>query len=142
MDDQFVVPERRGTPDDPITYPGSWRGLTPSPPAQTGVTKDPSMGTAVIVPPTPLSKEVQIEDDRGDGQHVVVSIDETRPPADHVPTPVQHDEDGPEQRPDVEVPTHIDRLVRKKVPNTRYPSKTYDLHSARMQSRKSIRRAK
>ena len=100
------------------------------------------MGTAVIVPPTPLSKEVQIEDDRGDGQHVVVSIDETRPPADHVPTPVQHDEDGPEQRPDVEVPTHIDRPVRKKVPNTRYPSKTYELHSARMRSRKSIRRDK
>ena len=59
LEDQFAVPERRGTPDDPVTYPGSWRGFTPSPPAQIGVTKDKSMGTEVVVPPTPLSKEVQ-----------------------------------------------------------------------------------
>ena len=82
----------------------------------------------------------------GDEQQMVVSIDDTRPPADHVPIPVQHDEDVPAQRPDVRpdvgVPNHVDQPVRKKTPNTRYPSEIYDLHSARMQSRKSIRRAK
>ena len=83
LDDQFAVPERRGAPGVPVTYSRSWGGLAPSLPAHTAVTKDPSMGTAMIVQPTPLSK-VQIEDNRGDRQHVVVSIDETRPPADQL----------------------------------------------------------
>ena len=30
LEDQFALPERRGAPDDPITYPVSWRGLMPS----------------------------------------------------------------------------------------------------------------
>ena len=72
------------------------------------MTKDKSMGTEVVVPPTPLSKEVQNGNDRGDEQQVVVSIDETRPPDDHVPTHVQYDEDVSAQRPHVEVPTHVD----------------------------------
>ena len=90
MEDQFVVPERRGTPDDPITYPGWWRGLMLSPPAQIGETRDQSMGNEVVIPPTPLDKEVQHRDDE---RQMVVSIDKTRPPAKHVTTPVQHDED-------------------------------------------------
>ena len=110
-----------------------------SPPAQIRETRDQSMGNEVVVPPTPLDKEVQHRDDE---RQMVVSIDKTRPPAKHVTTPVQHDEDISVQLPDVEVPIHDDRPVRKKIPNTRFPSETYDLHSARMRSRKSIIRAK
>ena len=99
------------------------------------------MGADVMAPPTPLSKELQTEDDRGEEQHVVVDVDET-PSKDYVQTPVQHDEDVTTQRPDVKVRAHNDQPVRKKAPSTRYPSETYDLLSARMRSRKSIRRAK
>ena len=64
LEDQFSVPERRGTPDEPVTYPGLWRGLTPSPSAQIEATKDQSMGTEVVVPPTPLNKKVKNGNDR------------------------------------------------------------------------------
>ena len=91
--------------------------------------------------PAPPNMALQTEDDKGDGQRVVMNIDDT-PPSDRVPTPAQHDEDVPTQRPEVVVNTNDDRPERKKAPSTRYPSETYNLRSARLRRRKSIMRAR
>ena len=77
----------------------------------------------------------------GHEQQLVGSGDDARPLAEPVPVPVQPDGDVPAQRPVVGpnggVPNCEDRPVRKKTPNTKYPSEIYDLHSTRMRSRKS-----